>query len=136
MGFKCQSNSSFSSLTHFSSPIEQNKPNLPWKDSPHPHMPREQTPWHPTQGSSGTCWSEDLFCEPSQHNEPPVPGPIQASDSQLSSHENNLTLEPEPEVAPMQSTEDPFSKYQFQHCSCYQPSLSLSCQAPLNNHHL
>ncbi|MBW0498608.1 hypothetical protein O181_038323 [Austropuccinia psidii MF-1] len=49
------------------------------------------------------------FVEPSQHHEPPVcipttpiPGPSQASDSQLPSHENDSTLEPEPEVAPMQ----------------------------------
>ncbi|MBW0473307.1 hypothetical protein O181_013022 [Austropuccinia psidii MF-1] len=37
-------------------------------------MPREQTPWEPTPGPSGTQWSEDLSREPSQHNEPPIPG--------------------------------------------------------------
>ncbi|MBW0486672.1 hypothetical protein O181_026387 [Austropuccinia psidii MF-1] len=47
--------------------------------------------------------------EPSQHNEPLIPGPSQASDSQLSSHENDLNCEPEPDVAPMQSLEEPFA---------------------------
>ncbi|MBW0503434.1 hypothetical protein O181_043149 [Austropuccinia psidii MF-1] len=47
--------------------------------------------------------------EPSQHNEPPITGPSQASDSQLPSHENNLTCEPETEVAPTQSSEEPFA---------------------------
>ncbi|MBW0500814.1 hypothetical protein O181_040529 [Austropuccinia psidii MF-1] len=74
-------------------------------------MPRNQTLRQPTPGPSGTRWSEDLFpikqetfpyliltftsseltstpfLEPSQHNEPPIPGPIQAS----APHEDHLT---------------------------------------------
>ncbi|MBW0554325.1 hypothetical protein O181_094040 [Austropuccinia psidii MF-1] len=42
--------------------------------------------------------------EPSQHNEPPIPGPSPSSEPP----EDVLTCEPEPEVAPTQSTEDPF----------------------------
>ncbi|MBW0470879.1 hypothetical protein O181_010594 [Austropuccinia psidii MF-1] len=49
------------------------------------------------------------FVEPSQHDESPIPGPIQASDSQLPSHENNLTCETEPEVASMQSSDEIFA---------------------------
>ncbi|MBW0528337.1 hypothetical protein O181_068052 [Austropuccinia psidii MF-1] len=39
----------------------------------------------------------------------PFAEPSQPSDSQLPSHENYLTHEPEPEVALMQATEDPFA---------------------------
>ncbi|MBW0496222.1 hypothetical protein O181_035937 [Austropuccinia psidii MF-1] len=94
-------------------------------------MPCKQTLGQPTPDTSGTQWLEDLFqgkqppfpflistfasseltlppfVEPSQHDEPPIPGTSQASDSQLPSHENNLTCEPEPEVAPTQSLEEP-----------------------------
>ncbi|MBW0497535.1 hypothetical protein O181_037250 [Austropuccinia psidii MF-1] len=49
------------------------------------------------------------FLEPSQHYEPPIPRPSQSSKSQVTSHEDGLTHEPEPEVAPMQSTEEPFA---------------------------
>ncbi|MBW0492455.1 hypothetical protein O181_032170 [Austropuccinia psidii MF-1] len=49
------------------------------------------------------------YSAPSQHNEPPTPGSSQASDSQLPSHEKNLTCEPETEVAPTQSSEEPFA---------------------------
>ncbi|MBW0468241.1 hypothetical protein O181_007956 [Austropuccinia psidii MF-1] len=55
-------------------------------------MPHEQTLRQPTP-------------EPSQHDEPPIPGPSQASGP----HEDPLTCEPEPEVAPTQSTEEPFA---------------------------
>ncbi|MBW0489261.1 hypothetical protein O181_028976 [Austropuccinia psidii MF-1] len=68
-------------------------------------MPREQTPRQPTPGPSGTQWLEDLSREPSQHNEPPIPGPIPSSKPP----ENLPTGDPEPEVAPMQSTEEPFA---------------------------
>ncbi|MBW0476312.1 hypothetical protein O181_016027 [Austropuccinia psidii MF-1] len=61
-----------------SSPIEQNPPNPPQKDSPVPHMPCEQTLCQPTLGPSGTQWLEDLFHNPFEHNEPPIPGPSQA----------------------------------------------------------
>ncbi|MBW0529139.1 hypothetical protein O181_068854 [Austropuccinia psidii MF-1] len=104
MGFKCQSKFSFSSLIHFRSRnnthffplrIERNPPNPPQQDSPVPGMPHKKTPWQPTPGLSGTQWSEDLSHKPSQHNEPPIPGPSPSSEP--------------PEVALMQSTEDPFA---------------------------
>ncbi|MBW0476324.1 hypothetical protein O181_016039 [Austropuccinia psidii MF-1] len=66
-------------------------------------MPHKQTLQRPTPGPSGTQWSEDFFREPSQHNETPILGPIQSSKSPVPSHE------PEPEVAPTQSTEEPFA---------------------------
>ncbi|MBW0557423.1 hypothetical protein O181_097138, partial [Austropuccinia psidii MF-1] len=67
-GWRCKF--SFSSLSHFSSRnntdffpllIEQNPQNPPRQDSPIPSLPREQTPWQPTPGPSGTRWSEELF---------------------------------------------------------------------------
>ncbi|MBW0554288.1 hypothetical protein O181_094003 [Austropuccinia psidii MF-1] len=66
-------------------------------------MPCEQTPQQPTPGTSGTQWSEDLSHEPSQHNEPPLPGPSPPSKPP----EDFPTCDPEPAVAPKQSTEDP-----------------------------
>ncbi|MBW0472942.1 hypothetical protein O181_012657 [Austropuccinia psidii MF-1] len=45
------------------------------------------------------------FVEPSHPNEPPIPGPSQSSKS----HEDVPTCEPEPEVAPKQSLEQPFA---------------------------
>ncbi|MBW0564932.1 hypothetical protein O181_104647 [Austropuccinia psidii MF-1] len=103
----------FSSLTHlyscnhtkyFSLTLEQNPPNPPQKETPVPCMPCEQTPWPPIPGPSGTQWSKDLFREPSQHKEPP----IQSSESQVPLHQDISTCEPEPEVAPTQSMEEPF----------------------------
>ncbi|MBW0548910.1 hypothetical protein O181_088625 [Austropuccinia psidii MF-1] len=41
--------------------------------------------------------------KPSQPNEPPIPGPSQPSEPR----EDTLTCEPEPEVAPTQSMEEP-----------------------------
>ncbi|MBW0532419.1 hypothetical protein O181_072134 [Austropuccinia psidii MF-1] len=73
---------------------EQNQPNPPWQDSPIPHMPRKQTPRQPTPGPN-----------PSQHDEPPIPGPSPSSKPL----EDIPTCEPEPEVAPMQSTEEHFA---------------------------
>ncbi|MBW0499441.1 hypothetical protein O181_039156 [Austropuccinia psidii MF-1] len=107
----------FSSLTHFSScnhtnyfslPIEQNPPNPPQQETPIPCMPCDQTPWQPTTGPGGTQWLEDLFHEPSQHNEPPIPGTSQSSKSQVPSHEDTSTGDPEPEMALTQSMEEPF----------------------------
>ncbi|MBW0573053.1 hypothetical protein O181_112768 [Austropuccinia psidii MF-1] len=72
-------------------------------------MPCKQTLRQPTPGPNFSQLWEDLFSEPSQHNEPPIPGAGQASDSQLPSYENYLTCEPEPEVVPTQSSEDPFA---------------------------
>ncbi|MBW0542026.1 hypothetical protein O181_081741 [Austropuccinia psidii MF-1] len=85
-------------------------------------MPHKQTPQQPTPGPSGPQWSEDLFyCKQPTFPfliltfssseltlppfvEPPIPGPSQASEP----HEDPLTCEPEPEVVPTQSTEEPF----------------------------
>ncbi|MBW0511851.1 hypothetical protein O181_051566 [Austropuccinia psidii MF-1] len=61
----------------------------------------------PCEQTLHTQWLEDLFCEPSHHNEPPIPGPCQSSQSQVPSHEKASTCEPEPEVTPAQSTEEP-----------------------------
>ncbi|MBW0566042.1 hypothetical protein O181_105757 [Austropuccinia psidii MF-1] len=103
MGFKCQ---------------KQNQLNPPQQDSPIPSLPCEQTPQQPTPGPSSTQWSEDLFrskqpkvhlistfdsseltlppfVEPSQTNEPPIPGSSPSSKP----HEDLLTRDPEPEVA-------------------------------------
>ncbi|MBW0527342.1 hypothetical protein O181_067057 [Austropuccinia psidii MF-1] len=84
-------------------------------------MPCEQTLRQPTPGPSGTQWLEDLFhskqppfpfliltfasselillpfVDPSEHNEPPIPGPSTPSEP----HEDAWTREPEPEVAPI-----------------------------------
>ncbi|MBW0522805.1 hypothetical protein O181_062520 [Austropuccinia psidii MF-1] len=108
---------------------KKNPPNPPQQDSPVTCMPQKKPPRPPTPGLSGTQWSEDLFCckqlpflfliltfasseltlplfvEPSQHNEPPIPGPSQSSKP----HEDALTCRPEPEVAVMQSMEEPFA---------------------------
>ncbi|MBW0560291.1 hypothetical protein O181_100006 [Austropuccinia psidii MF-1] len=107
---------------------EQNPPNPPQQDSPVPCMPCKQTPRQPTPGLTGTQWSEDLFhgmqphfpfliltfssseltlppfVEPSQHNEPPIPGLSKPSEP----HEDFSTCGPEPDVAPMQSMEETF----------------------------
>ncbi|MBW0551999.1 hypothetical protein O181_091714, partial [Austropuccinia psidii MF-1] len=69
-----------------------------------PNLPREQTPRQPTPSASGTQWLEELFREPSQTKEPPPSGPSPSSQP----HEDDTTREPEPEVAPTQSTEEPF----------------------------
>ncbi|MBW0542027.1 hypothetical protein O181_081742 [Austropuccinia psidii MF-1] len=67
--------------------IEQNPPNPPRQDSPVQCMPHEQTPRQPTPGP-----------KPSQHNEPSIFG-----------LRDIPTCEPEPEVAPTQSMEEPFA---------------------------
>ncbi|MBW0513143.1 hypothetical protein O181_052858 [Austropuccinia psidii MF-1] len=77
----------------------------PQQDFPVPSLPCKQTPRQPTPGPSGTQWSEELFCEPSQTKEPPIPGPSSSSQPP----EDVPTHEPEPEVAPRQSTEEPFA---------------------------
>ncbi|MBW0523502.1 hypothetical protein O181_063217 [Austropuccinia psidii MF-1] len=58
-------------------------------------MPHKQTLQQSTPGPS----------EPSKHNEQPIPGLSQPSEP----HEYTLTCKPEPEVALMQSTEEPFA---------------------------
>ncbi|MBW0593488.1 hypothetical protein O181_133203 [Austropuccinia psidii MF-1] len=123
MGFKCQ---------------KQNPPNPPRQDSPVPSLPCEQTPRQPTPGPSGTQWSEELFREPSRTKEPPIPGPSPSSQPP----EDNTTCEPEPEVAPTQSMEEPFGKSQFHFFNSTQlfltpPSTisSSSRHSPLHNNH-
>ncbi|MBW0501945.1 hypothetical protein O181_041660 [Austropuccinia psidii MF-1] len=120
--------SSRNNTNHFSLPIEQNTPNPLHQDTPVPCNPCQQTPWQPTPSPSGTQWSEDLFCskqkaipflilsfdsselalppfvEPSQYNEPPIPG----SSPSLNPHEDLSACEPEPEVALKHSLEEPF----------------------------
>ncbi|MBW0475018.1 hypothetical protein O181_014733 [Austropuccinia psidii MF-1] len=81
--------------------------------SPVPCIPHKQNLQQPTPGPSGTQWVEDLFRKPSKHNEPPIPGPSQSSKTPLPPHEDAMTHEPEPEVALMQSTEEPSGKYQI-----------------------
>ncbi|MBW0460903.1 hypothetical protein O181_000618 [Austropuccinia psidii MF-1] len=83
---------------------EQNPPNPPQQDSPVPCIPHKQTLRQPTPDLSGTQWSEGVFREPSQHDEPPIPGPSQPSKP----HEDASAHGPEPEVAPTQSMEEHF----------------------------
>ncbi|MBW0480947.1 hypothetical protein O181_020662 [Austropuccinia psidii MF-1] len=98
-----------------------------WADR-HPCDLNAKSPRQPNPFPSGTQWLEDLFCakqpefhlistfgsseltvppsvEPSQTDEPPIPGPSPSSKP----HEDILTHEPEPEVAPTQSMEEPFA---------------------------
>ncbi|MBW0470427.1 hypothetical protein O181_010142 [Austropuccinia psidii MF-1] len=89
---------------HVLSPVgfkhqKQSPLNPPQQETAVPHMPYEQTLWEPSPGP-----------KPSQHHEPPIPGLNQFSKPQVPSHEDALTCEPEPEVAPTQSTEEPFGK--------------------------
>ncbi|MBW0486497.1 hypothetical protein O181_026212 [Austropuccinia psidii MF-1] len=76
---------------------------------------------------------------PSQHNEPP----IQSSESRVPSHEDTSACEHEPEVAPMQSTEEPYVKSPLYFFYSYKISLtppltisSLSHYSPLCHYHL
>ncbi|MBW0533691.1 hypothetical protein O181_073406 [Austropuccinia psidii MF-1] len=128
---------------------KQNPLNPPQQDSTVLHIPREQTPRQPTPGPSGTQWSEDLshgkqptlpspFVGPSQHNKPPIPGPIPFSEPPR----DIPTREPEPEVAPTQSMEDPFGKSPLLFLYSYQlfltPPLIISSSSHyslLHNHH-
>ncbi|MBW0537047.1 hypothetical protein O181_076762 [Austropuccinia psidii MF-1] len=110
----------------------------PRQDSLVPSFPCKQTPRKPTPGPSGTRWSEELFREPSQTKEPPIPGPSPSSQP----HEDNTTCEPECEVAPTQYTEEPFGKSPFLFLQSSQLSLtfsstisSLSRHSPLHNYH-
>ncbi|MBW0532072.1 hypothetical protein O181_071787 [Austropuccinia psidii MF-1] len=106
---------------------KQNQLNPPSQDYPVPSLPCKQTPWQATPRLSGTQWSEDLFRCPSQPSEP---------------HEDAFTCEPEPDVAPTQSTEEPFSKsplHVFYPSQLYLtpplPISSLSGYTRLHNHH-
>ncbi|MBW0501012.1 hypothetical protein O181_040727 [Austropuccinia psidii MF-1] len=82
---------------------EQNPPNPLQQDTSVPCMPCEQTPQEPTSGLSGTQWSENSFCEPSQDNEPPIPG----SSPSPEAHGDLSPFKPEPEVALTHSLEEP-----------------------------
>ncbi|MBW0501496.1 hypothetical protein O181_041211 [Austropuccinia psidii MF-1] len=62
--------------------------------------------------------------EPSQYNETPISGTSQSSKSQVQSHEDTMTHEPEPEMALMQSTEDPFDKFLISFFSCSKNSIT------------
>ncbi|MBW0504172.1 hypothetical protein O181_043887 [Austropuccinia psidii MF-1] len=86
--------------------VKQNPANPPQQDSPVPSLPCKQTPRQPTPGPSGTQWSEELFREPSQTKEPPIPAPSPSSEPP----EDIPTCEPEPEVALTQSTEEAFAR--------------------------
>ncbi|MBW0551591.1 hypothetical protein O181_091306 [Austropuccinia psidii MF-1] len=104
--------------------------------SPVPSLPRNQTLRQPTPGPSGTQWLKELFCEPSRTKEPPIPGPSPSCEPP----EDILTREPEPEVAPTQSTEEPFGKSPLLFLHSYQPFLTfsstistLSCHSLLDN---
>ncbi|MBW0478811.1 hypothetical protein O181_018526 [Austropuccinia psidii MF-1] len=142
--------------------MEKNQPNPPQQYSPVPSLPCEQTPRQPTPSPSCTQWSEDLlrckqqnipllistiysseltlppFVEPSQPNESPIPGPSQPSKP----HEDTSTCEHEPEVVPIQSTEEPFfnSPLNFFYSPqlSFTPPLHISSFSPytcLRNHH-
>ncbi|MBW0532888.1 hypothetical protein O181_072603 [Austropuccinia psidii MF-1] len=78
------------------------------------------------------------FLQPSQTNAPPIPGLSPSSES----HEDNLTHEPEPEVAPTQSMEEPLGKSQLHFFYSSQLFLtfpsnfsSSSHSTPLHHHH-
>ncbi|MBW0586285.1 hypothetical protein O181_126000, partial [Austropuccinia psidii MF-1] len=118
--------------------VKQNSPNPPRRDSPVPRLPCEQTLRQPTPGLSGTRWSEELFHEPSRTKEPPIPGRSPSSQPP----EDDTTCGPEPEVAPTQSTEEPFGKSQFHFSNSTQLFLTppstisiLSHHPPLNHYH-
>ncbi|MBW0526699.1 hypothetical protein O181_066414 [Austropuccinia psidii MF-1] len=102
MGFKCQ---------------KQTPPNPPQQDSPVPHIPHKKALRQLTPGPSGTD-------EPSQYDELRIPGRSQSPKSQLPTHEDGSTCEPEPEVAPKQSKEDPLCNIPISFFSCYQHSLT------------
>ncbi|MBW0569006.1 hypothetical protein O181_108721 [Austropuccinia psidii MF-1] len=91
-------------VTHGIQTQNQNPPNPLQQDSPVGDMPWEQSLLQATPGLSGSQWLEELFPKPSQHDEPPIPGPSQPSEP----HEYPLTGEPELELDPMQSMEEPF----------------------------
>ncbi|MBW0529709.1 hypothetical protein O181_069424 [Austropuccinia psidii MF-1] len=67
-------------------------------------MPWEQTLRQPTPGLSCTKWLQDLFHEPSQYNEPPIPGQSPSSKP----HEDISACELEPEVPMTQPLEELF----------------------------
>ncbi|MBW0534318.1 hypothetical protein O181_074033 [Austropuccinia psidii MF-1] len=103
----------------------------PQQDSPIPSLPRKQTPQQPNPGPSGTQWSEELFREPSQSKEPPIPSPSPS----LKPPEDIPTCEPEPEVALMKSKEEPFGKSPLLFLHSYQLFLTFSLTISSSSHH-
>ncbi|MBW0550623.1 hypothetical protein O181_090338 [Austropuccinia psidii MF-1] len=101
---------------------KQNPPNPPQQDSPIPSLPCEQTPRQPIPVPSGTRWLEELLREPSWTKEPPIPAPSPSCEPP----EDVPTHEPEPEVAPMQSMEEPFGKSPLLFLHSYQLFLTFS----------
>ncbi|MBW0518027.1 hypothetical protein O181_057742 [Austropuccinia psidii MF-1] len=79
-----------------------------------------------TPGPSGTQWLEDLSHEPSQNNEPPIPGLSPSSEPP----EVIATREPEPEVSPTQSMEEPFS------CPATPCSIIIIENTPIRSHQM
>ncbi|MBW0522468.1 hypothetical protein O181_062183 [Austropuccinia psidii MF-1] len=83
--------------------------------------------WHPMV--RGLILQQAI--KPSKHNEPPfptptppIPGVSLISDSQVPSHENDSTCEPEPEVASACAMEGPCGKQNSFIFFCYQHSLT------------
>ncbi|MBW0546353.1 hypothetical protein O181_086068 [Austropuccinia psidii MF-1] len=82
-----------------------------WMISPVPSSIDFFTPsWATIQWSLHSLTGENeltlpTILEPSQPNEPPIPGTSQPSEP----HEDASTCQPEPQVAPMKSTEEPFA---------------------------
>ncbi|MBW0554837.1 hypothetical protein O181_094552 [Austropuccinia psidii MF-1] len=69
------------------------------------------------------------FVEPSQPDEPPIPGPSPSSEPR----EDVLNCEPEAEVAPMQSMKEPLDKsqlYSFYSSQIFSPFLQPSPARP------
>ncbi|MBW0574649.1 hypothetical protein O181_114364 [Austropuccinia psidii MF-1] len=71
-------------------------------------------------------WPKDLSHEPSQHNEPPIPGLSPSTKPP----EDLATCRPEPEAAPTQSMEEPFGKSQLHFLTLPNFSLPLLCPSP------
>ncbi|MBW0510523.1 hypothetical protein O181_050238 [Austropuccinia psidii MF-1] len=133
--------------------VRPNQPNPPQQHSPLPSLPCKQAPWQPTADLSGTQWLDDLFrgnqprfhlistfysseltvppfVEPSQTKKPPIPGPIPYSKP----HVHVPTCEPEPDVAPTKSMEEPFGKSQL--FLTFPSTISSSSHStPLRHHH-
>ncbi|MBW0573758.1 hypothetical protein O181_113473 [Austropuccinia psidii MF-1] len=84
-------------------------PESPPQDSPVPSLPCKQTPRQPTPGPSGTQWSEELFRGKQPKTLPNQRATYSWPKSIPQPPEDNMTREAEPEVAPTQSTEEPFA---------------------------